>query len=154
MRIILIYYFKTMKTPVDTQAVHSVLKGIFQATYSLYFKTHSYHWNVRSSDFHSAHAMLNEQYDALWDSLDEIAERFRAFDLAAPDSAPTVKALPLGTSKDAMFQDLLSDHESVIALLRKSIAELSDAGDEAGADFLTGRLAEHEKTAWMLRASV
>ncbi len=52
-----------------------------------------------------------------------------------------------------MFQDLLRDHESLIAVLRVSIGKLGEAGDEAGADFLTGRLADHEKTAWMLRAS-
>lgn len=153
MRIILIN-FSNMQQTGDTKAVDTVLGEVFRATYALYFKTHSYHWNVRSPDFHSAHKMLQEQYDSLWDSLDEIAERFRAFDLAAPTDAPSVSALPFGSGKDAMFRDLLTDHESTIALLRTSIASLSEAGDEAGADFLTGRLAEHEKMAWMLRASI
>lgn len=143
-----------METTVKTGAVRTVLDAVFAETFALYFRTHSYHWNVRSSDFHSAHTMLEGQYDALWSALDAIAERFRVFDLAAPVSVAAASALPYGTSKEAMFADLLAGHESVIATLRTGIETLETAGDAAGADFLVGRLAEHEKTAWMLRASV
>lgn len=143
-----------METSVDIQAVKAAMAQAFFDTYALYFKTHSYHWNVRSPDFHSAHAMLEEQYEELWEALDEIAERMRVFDLAAPTAAPTVTALPYGTSKEAMFSDLLADHEKVAEALRSSIGALEAAGDTAGADFLVERLAAHEKTAWMLRASV
>lgn len=143
-----------METPVKTETVKSVLDQVFAETFALYFKTHSYHWNVRSADFHCAHTMLEGQYDALWDSLDEIAERLRVFNLSAPVSVAAVSALPYGTSKETMFADLLAGHESVIATLRSGIDSLEAAGDAAGADFLVGRLAEHEKTAWMLRASI
>lgn len=143
-----------METSVKTETVKSVLDKVFAETFALYFRTHSYHWNVRSPDFHSAHTMLEGQYDALWEALDAIAERLRVFDLAAPASAVAVSALPYGTSKEAMFADLLAGHESVIATLRSGIDSLEAAGDAAGADFLVGRLAEHEKTAWTLRASL
>ncbi len=116
-----------METSVKTEAVKSVLDRVFAETFALYFKTHSYHWNVRSPDFHSAHTMLEGQYDALWGALDEIAERLRVFDLPAPASVAPVSALPYGTSKDAMFADLLSGHESVIATLREGIDSLEAA---------------------------
>ena len=130
MRIILIN-FTTMETSVKTETVKTVLDKVFAETFVLYFKTHSYHWNVRSPDFHSAHSMLEGQYDALWDVLDAIAERLRAFDLAAPVSVPAVSALTYGTSKEAMFADLLVGHESVIATLRAGIDSLEAAGDAA-----------------------
>lgn len=130
MRIILIN-FAIMETSVKTETVRSVLDRVFAETFALYFKTHSYHWNVRDKDFHSAHVMLEGQYDALWDALDEIAERFRAFDLAAPSSIAAVSALPYGTSKDTMFADLLAGHESVIEALRSGIDSLEAAGDAA-----------------------
>lgn len=138
----------------ETPVVKNVLERVFDATYSLYFRTHSAHWNVRSPDFHSLHEMLGKQYEELWGALDEIAERLRACDLPAPAGIASVEAMPFGTPRNDVLSDLLRHHESVIGILRKGISELSEAGDEAGADFLTGRLAEHEKTAWMLRSSI
>jgi starvation-inducible DNA-binding protein len=139
---------------VDTDTVRTALDRVFAATYALYFKTHSYHWNVVATDFHSTHLMLEGQYSALWHAIDEIAERYRVFDLPAPNESVSVSAHPYGTSKEDMFRDLLADHDAVIAVLRDSISKLEDAQDAAGADFLTARLAEHEKMAWMLRASL
>lgn len=144
---------KTANTP-DIETVSSVLDRVFAATYALYFRTHSYHWNIVGADFHSTHAMLEEQYTALWRALDEIAERYRAMGLPAPHAAPAVSAMAPATSRDAMLADLLAHHEVAIAGLRDGIEELDGARDIAGADFLTELLAGHEKTAWMLRASL
>lgn len=138
----------------DTTAIQSVLDRVFAATYDLYFRTHSYHWNVVSADFPSIHSMLEGQYDALWEALDEIAERYRVFGLAAPHGVPAVSAMGPDTSRDGMLADLLARHQATIATLRSGIDTLEEAGDAAGADFLTGRLAAHEKTAWMLGASL
>lgn len=82
-----------MENAVNAALAKTVLEKVFLETYALYFKAHSYHWNVKSSNFHSDHAFLEGQYDSLWESLDEIAERFRALDLPAPSSAPSVSAL-------------------------------------------------------------
>ncbi|HRI35722.1 MAG TPA: DNA starvation/stationary phase protection protein [bacterium] len=141
-------------TTIDTVSVRTTLEHAFMATYALYFKTHSYHWNVTAPDFASVHKMLEEQYDDLWEAIDAIAERFRVFGLGAPSMVPSISALPVGTTKQDMFRDLLADHERVIAGMRAWISVLEEANDAAGADFLVARLAEHEKMAWMLRASI
>lgn len=116
-----------MENAVNAALAKTVLEKVFLETYALYFKAHSYHWNVKSSNFHSDHAFLEGQYDSLWESLDEIAERFRALDLPAPSSAPSVSALAFGASKDAMYADLLSGHEGVISTLRSGIETLEAA---------------------------
>ena len=134
--------------------IAGVLEEVFESTFALYFKTHSYHWNIESKDFPVIHKMLGEQYDSLWESLDDIAERMRVFQLPAPSALAAQKAKPFGTSRDEMLKDVLKGYESLIEILKKGIDTLEENGDVAGADFLTGLLADHEKTAWMIRASV
>ena len=70
----------------DTSIVSTALKSTFNAVYELYFQTHSCHWNVTGTEFHSLHAMLGAQYTRLWNSLDDIAERFRVIQMSAPTS--------------------------------------------------------------------
>ena len=55
-------------------------------TYTLYLKTHNYHWNVRGPMFHSLHTMFETQYNELALAVDEVAERIRALGELAPGS--------------------------------------------------------------------
>ncbi len=137
---------------------NSVLKTIFDDYFnkvvSLYWKTHSAHWNVISADFYSLHKLLEEQYNSLWSSLDEIAEHMRSLSLAAPNRLNSVEALPFGTDRNALINDLIKDQDEVIQGLRLAIRQVDASDDISGADFLTQQLAMHEKTAWMLKASL
>ena len=142
------------KAPAAKAAVKSAMEAAFAATYAAYFKAHSAHWNVRGPQFPSLHAMLEAQYQDLWEALDGVAERLRAWDLDAPSSLPAVKALPGGTRWQDLLADLLKAHRDAIATLREGVDDLAAAGDAAGADYLTGRLAEHEKAAWMISATL
>ncbi|MBR9826447.1 MAG: DNA starvation/stationary phase protection protein [Alphaproteobacteria bacterium] len=129
-------------------------------TYALYFKTHAYHWNVTGPRFHDLHALFELQYNELWTATDEIAERVRALGFPAPNSyaamseAASLPASADATDADAMVADLLKGHEAVVATIRKGLDLAAENGDEATADILTPRLTVHEKTAWMLRATL
>ena len=142
------------------QQIADGLGRLLADTWVLYGKTHGFHWNVTGPMFNSLHGMFDTQYNELWDSLDEIAERIRALGLPAPfgDS----KLTQLATIKEAdsipaameMVAQLVADHEAV-ARTARSVFEIADAAnDQPSADLLTQRLQVHEKTAWMLRSLI
>lgn len=142
------------------QAMATAVTAVLADTYALYFKTHAYHWNVTGPRFHDLHALFELQYNELWTATDEIAERIRALGVLAPASyaamsaAASIEARAEAGDADAMVADLLRDHEKVVATIRKALELAGTHGDEATADVLTPRLTVHEKTAWMLRATL
>lgn len=127
-------------------------------TFTLYLKTHGYHWNVTGPHFRSLHLMLEEQYTALFEASDELAERMRALGDVAPGSM--AEMLELTSLKDhepaedamTMVKNLQRDHEKVAELIRPLSEAADEAGDGATADLYNARLAFHEETAWMLRS--
>ena len=141
------------------RATAAALQAVLADTYVLYMKTHAFHWNVVGPRFAQLHAFFEEQYRALWTTLDELAERIRALGEWAPASgSDMVKAASLRESSKAqlsdmdMVKELLANHEATIRTVRKAHEIADKGGDEATVDLLVGRLEYHEKTAWMLRA--
>ena len=141
------------------ETVVEALAVLLADEHVLYVKTRNFHWNVTGPHFGPLHALFEKQYDALAESIDEIAERIRSLDGIAPGSmAAFLKLARLSEDtgkppKDTeMIGRLLGDHESVARSLREAISVADTHGDEGTADFLTGLLEGHEKTAWMLRA--
>jgi starvation-inducible DNA-binding protein len=134
------------------------LSRLLADTYSLYLKTHNYHWNVTGPMFNTLHLMFEEQYNELWIAVDLIAERIRSLGAFAPgsysafaelSSIPEADGVP---SAEEMLADLVAGHEAVTRTAR-SVFPLADAAnDESTADVITQRLQVHEKTAWMLRS--
>lgn len=142
------------------KAVADALNGVLADTYTLYQKTHAYHWNVTGPRFHALHVMFEEQYREMWAALDVIAERIRALGVFAPSSGRAMAELSSIESADAapppaeqMVKKLLNDHEALIRRARKALDIADDADDVASEDLLTQRIQIHEKTAWMLRAT-
>jgi starvation-inducible DNA-binding protein len=135
------------------------LSRLLADSYTLYLKTHNYHWNVTGPMFQTLHLMFEAQYTELALAVDLIAERIRALGEKAPGSY--TEFARLSSIKEAesnnvsaidMIGDLVKAQESVIRTAR-SIFPLADkAHDEATADLLTQRIQLHEKTAWMLRS--
>ncbi|MEM9465585.1 MAG: Dps family protein [Actinomycetota bacterium] len=134
------------------------LSRLLADTYTLYLKTHSYHWNVVGPMFNTLHLMFEEQYNELALAVDQIAERIRALGAPAPGSYRQfgeLSAVAEDTGQpDAteMIRRLMEDQETVVRTARSFISTASDAGDEPTADLLTQRMQVHEKTAWMLRS--
>lgn len=142
----------------DRESVAKHLSKLLADTYSLYLKTHSFHWNVTGPQFNSLHAMFETQYNALWLAADEVAERIRILDIFAPGSYSQFGKLTsikeetgVPEWKDMVAQ-LVEGHEIAGATARDTIKAAEAAGDDGTADMVTGRLKDHEKTAWMLRS--
>ena len=142
--------------------VAGLLRKILADEYVLYTKTRKYHWNVEGPNFHDLHKVFEGQYEELDEAIDEIAERIRSLGHSAPGSlAEFLKEARLkedsGGQLDAktMVANLLADHESLIQSLRVDLETAKESFNDAGnQDFLTGLLQDHEKTAWMLRATL
>ena len=134
------------------------LGGLLADTYTLYLKTHAFHWNVEGPMFNTLHEMFMTQYTELWGALDLVAERIRALGFPAPGTYQEFGKLTsieetVGVPEALeMVRILVKGHEAVARTARKAFPAADKAGDESTADLLTQRLQVHEKTAWMLRS--
>jgi len=134
------------------------LSKLLADTYTLYLKTHNFHWNVTGPMFQTLHLMFETQYGELAVAVDLIAERIRSLDFPAP--ATYQKYIELSSIKEEqnipkaqeMIHLLLKGQEAVLHTARSFYHEAEKANDEATADLLTQRIKLHEKNAWMLRS--
>jgi starvation-inducible DNA-binding protein len=140
------------------KAIADGLSHLLADTYTLYLKTHNYHWNVTGPMFNTLHLMFETQYNELALAVDLIAERIRALGYPAPGSyAQYVKLSSIAESETVpnakdMIVDLVKGQEAVVRTARKVFPIAEKSNDEATTDLLTQRMQLHEKTAWMLRS--
>lgn len=144
------------------EAVCEILNQLLADEVVLYVKARNYHWNVTGPHFHDLHKLFESQYEELDEIMDEVAERARAL---GGNAEATVAEFAERTKleehpgkfpkAEKMLANLLEDHESIVRFLRESIEPTqNEHGDAGTADFLTGLLEQHEKMAWMLRATL
>jgi starvation-inducible DNA-binding protein len=142
----------------DRQQIAQHLSALLADSYSLYLKTHNFHWNVTGPMFSTLHTMFEEQYTELAIAVDDIAERIRALGVRAPGSYSEFAELTTireGTGKETaeeMIRALVEGQEAVVRTARKAFPAADAAHDEPTADLLTQRMQVHEKNAWMLRS--
>lgn len=143
------------------KTVADALSGVLADTYTLYLKTQNFHWNVTGPHFKHYHEMFGEQYEELAEANDEIAERIRALGFRAPGSFKAFQSLKSideagDNLPDAneMIRQLMTDHETLSTRARKVLEAAQEVGDEVTGDMMIERMTEHDKTAWMLRASL
>jgi len=135
--------------------VVEALSKLLADTYTLYLKTHNYHWNVTGPMFHT---LFETQYTEYALAVDEIAERIRAIGARAPGSytefaeLASVKEDRGSPPAMEMIGNLVADQEATVASARKIVEVAEAAGDQATADLGVRRIETHEKNAWMLRS--
>lgn len=144
----------------DRKASADALTRLLADTYTLYLKTHGYHWNVEGPHFQQLHALFMEQYTEMWTASDELAERIRALGFYAPGSYGEMAKLASLNEEDdtppdwkSMVTTLAKGHEQVAKTARDVLRVAEEAGDDATSDVVAPRVTLHEKTAWMLRAT-
>jgi starvation-inducible DNA-binding protein len=144
----------------DREAVANNLKNLLADSYTLYLQTHNFHWNVTGPMFNQLHLMFEGHYTELAIAVDDIAERIRSLDVAAPatykafaqlSSIEEVDGVP---NAQEMVSILINGHEQVVRTCRAALVVAQGADDESSAALISDRMRVHEKTAWMLRATV
>jgi starvation-inducible DNA-binding protein len=134
------------------------LSRLLADSYTLYLKTHNFHWNVTGPMFTTLHTLFEEHYTELATAVDEIAERIRALGVTAPGSykqfseLSTIEEETGNPSAEDMIRQLVKGQEAVVKTARSVFPVVEEASDEPTADLLTQRMQIHEKNAWMLRS--
>ncbi len=142
----------------ERKAISEGLSRLLADSYTLYLKTHNFHWNVEGPQFNTLHLMFMGQYTEMWNALDLIAERIRALGHYAPGSYKQFSDLTSIEESDKvptaneMLKQLLNGHEAVARTAREIFPAAEKGNDEGTLDLLTQRIQLHEKTAWMLRS--
>jgi starvation-inducible DNA-binding protein len=142
----------------DRQRIAAGLSRLLADTYTLYLKTHNYHWNVTGPRFRDLHLMFEEQYNELALAVDSIAERIRTLGYPAPGTyqefgkLTTIEERSGVPSAEDMVRDLVIAQETVVRTCREILPAAQEANDESTASLVADRMTVHEKTAWMLRS--
>jgi starvation-inducible DNA-binding protein len=143
---------------IDRKKIAGGLSSLLADSYTLYLKTHNFHWNVTGPNFSTLHAMFMTQYTDLATAVDLIAERIRALGFPAPATYAEFSELAAIREHRGvphareMIAALLDGQEAVIRTARKLIPLVNEFHDLTTADLLTQRMQIHEKNAWMLRS--
>jgi starvation-inducible DNA-binding protein len=142
----------------DRARIAAGLSRLLADTFSVYLKTHSFHWNVTGPMFNTLHLMFETQYNELWLATDLIAERIRSLGFPAPGtysefaSLSSIKETAGVPKATEMLRLLVEGNEAVVRTARSIFPLVDKANDEPTADLLTQRMQIHEKNAWMLRS--
>jgi len=142
----------------DRRKIADGLSRVLADSYTLYLKTHNFHWNVTGPMFQTLHLMFMTQYTEIWNAVDLVAERIRALGYPAPGSYKEFAALT--SIKDSsgnvnakdMIRQLVEGQEAVVRTAREVLPVAEKAGDQPSVDLLSARMEVHEKNAWMLRS--
>lgn len=141
----------------DQSKLIDALGFVLIDTFSLYRKTHIYHWNVRGPDFAQLHKLFEKQYGEIWESVDVIAEHIRALGALTPadfSGSAMSAAIPTYTAQE-MVTDLLADNVAMVAnTISRAVAAAEAPDDQGTLNLLAERIDAHRKHAWMLRATL
>lgn len=144
--------------PDTNDEIVKCLSELLATSYTVYLKTHNYHWNVTGPMFTTLHTLFETEYTELALAVDEIAERIRAMGARAPGSySEYIKLSAVTEDTDSpaaleMIKVLVRDQQSIVEVAKRVVAAAEEAGDPATADLGTRRIDIHEKNAWMLRS--
>ena len=142
----------------ERKTIADGLSRLLADEYTLYLKTHNFHWNVTGPMFNTLHLMFETHYTEAARAVDLVAERIRALGFPAPNTYKQFTTLSSIEEADgvpewkAMVTQLVKGHEACVRTAREAFPAAEKAGDEPSCDLLTQRMQLHEKTAWMLRS--
>lgn len=142
------------------EAIVEGLSRLLADTYTLYLKTHNFHWNVTGVRFQSLHLMFEQQYTELALAVDSVAERIRTLGYPAPGTysdyarLSSIEETAGVPEAETMIRLLVGGNEAVAKTARSILPIAEQSNDEVTVDLLVQRMQIHEKTAWMLRSSL
>ena len=143
----------------SSKTLANSLKVVLADTFVLYFKTHSFHWNVTGPHFKSLHELFEEQYTEIWQATDIIAERIRTIGEYAPNNfeemtkVATLRSSGQTPDEQSMVQILAEDNRAIVKTLYDAMKTAENDNDEGTVDLMVERIRVHEKAAWMLESS-
>ena len=139
--------------------INDLLNHVLADGNVLYIKLRKFHWNLSGDNFMELHKLFEEQYDAVAEAIDEVAERISTLGGVAIGTTSEFAELSLLIenpgkipTNQEMIKELVNDHETIVKSLRKFVDDTEEKyGDKGTSDFLTGLMQAHEKMVWKLR---
>ena len=139
--------------------INDLLNHVLADGNVLYIKLRKFHWNLSGDNFIELHKLFEEQYDAVAEAIDEVAERISTLGGVAIGTTSEFAELSLLIenpgkipTNQEMIKELVNDHETIVKALRQFVDDTEEKyGDKGTSDFLTGLMQAHEKMAWKLR---
>ena len=128
--------------------------------FTMYFKAHTFHWNVEGPDFKQYHDLFGDIYEEVYGSVDLLAEHIRQIDAYTPTTLKQLSGLTVVTEDETvmpalqMVKSLMDANSMVLASLMLSYRDAEAASELGLANFLQDRIAAHQKHAWMLKATL
>jgi starvation-inducible DNA-binding protein len=141
-----------------TPALSASMKAILADAFHMYFKAHTFHWNVEGANFPEYHKFFGDIYEQLFDTIDPIAEEIRALGEYAPKSLDELKASTSISTESAdtpaaMFSALLADNNKIISGLTSGYKIAEAAGEIGLSNFLQDKIDAHKKLGWMIKST-
>ena len=156
-------YMGVSEMIVEEQSPASLVEAMERVlgnAYAMYFKAHSYHWNVEGMFFPMFHDFFGKIYEEVYGSIDPTAEHIRILGQYAPVSLSAMmlkSSLKEDVSKPSsvkeMIGNLLTANSEVINSLNNAFALAEKSNDQGLMDFLAGRLEAHSKHNWMIKST-
>lgn len=134
------------------------LKTLLATEYAFVIKAQQFHWNVEGPDFVQLHEFFGNIYEDVYSAIDPTAEFIRTLDEYTPGSFERYSELSIisGQTKipraRLMIEELMVNNGQLIELLNQCFAEAEQENQQGVADFVAGRLTEHNKHGWMLKS--
>lgn len=142
------------------EALQLSLQKTLADAFTMYFKTHTFHWNVEGPDFKQYHDLFGNIYEEVYGSIDLLAEHIRQIDAYTPTSLKQLLDLTVVSEEETvmpalqMIKSLMDTNSMVLASLMLSYRDAEAASELGLANFLQDRIAAHQKHAWMLKATL
>jgi starvation-inducible DNA-binding protein len=143
--------------PDEIRAVVEAVNPLIADAYALYIKTKNFHWHLSGSHFRDYHLLFDEQADAIFASIDPLAERVRRIGGTTIRSISHINQLQTISdnnddfvSPEAMIQDLIEDNRHIAEAQRAAIELCEEKRDSPTGNLLQEILDETEKRIWFL----
>jgi starvation-inducible DNA-binding protein len=143
--------------PEEIQAVVEAVNPLIADAYALYVKTKNFHWHLSGSHFRDYHLLFDEQADAIFASIDPLAERMRRIGGTTIRSVSHISQLQTISdnnddfvSPEQMIQELIEDNRHIAEAQRAAIEVCDQNRDTPTGNLLQEVLDETEKRVWFL----
>ena len=143
--------------PGEVQNVVNAVNPLIADAFALYTKTKNFHWHLSGSHFRDYHLLFDEQAEAIFDSIDILAERVRRIGGTTIRSISHISQLQTISdnnddyvSAQDMIAELLSDNSHIASNQRKAIKTTEDNRDSPTSNLLQEQLDATERRIWFL----
>jgi starvation-inducible DNA-binding protein len=139
----------------------AALLQAFSDSFTMYYRAHAFHWNVKGPEFSQFHDFFATIYEDVYGSIDSLAENIRKIACDAPLALNDICGMSRVNVSDVtssnpmdMTASLRDANEVVMTSLNVAFSVAVAVNEQGIADFIASRLDAHKKWAWQLSTTL